>query len=181
MAKLLRKIIVLLMFRLDWRKLISIFVILTVVSVLIQISTLPYSLTELIFPPPTLVSSYKSFNSAILDKQLQTNNENGSPIVLLNSSDQVNQSLASAKKKWKESQQRRRRNNLTSSNMLAPSSHPSVKNLPSRIERYLRSLTPNEALAFIKRDIDNAPLVSNDYPELYEPLFRNISTFKRYI
>ncbi|KAL0372999.1 UNVERIFIED_CONTAM: putative glycosyltransferase [Sesamum calycinum] len=56
---------------------------------------------------------------------------------------------------------------------------PSVKNLPSRIERYLRSLTPNEALAFIKRDIDNAPLVSNDDPELYEPLFRNISTFKR--
>ncbi|KAK4400429.1 putative glycosyltransferase [Sesamum angolense] len=122
------------MFRLDWRKLISIFVILTVVSVLIQISRLPYPLTELIFPPPTLVSSYKSFNSAILGKQLQTNNENGSPTVLLDSSDQVNQSLASSKKKWKESQQRRRRNNLTSSNMLAPSSHPSVKNLPSRIE-----------------------------------------------
>ncbi|KAL0446327.1 UNVERIFIED_CONTAM: hypothetical protein Slati_1760600 [Sesamum latifolium] len=170
------------MFRLDWRKLISIFVILMVVSVLIQISRLPYPLTELIFPPPTLVSSYKSFNSAIyLGTQPQTNNENGSPMVLLNSSHQVNQSLESSKKKQKESQQRRRRNNLASSNMLAPSSHPSVKNLPSRIERYLKSLAPDEALAFIKRDIDNAPLVSDDDSKLYAPLFRNISTFKRYI
>ncbi|XP_020547737.1 probable glycosyltransferase At5g03795 isoform X1 [Sesamum indicum] len=180
MAKLLRKMVVLLMFRLDWRKLISIFVILTVVSVLIQISRLPYPLSELIFPPPTLVSSYKSFNSAIyLAKQLQTNNEKGSPMILLNSSHQLNQSILSSKKKWEESQQRRRRNNLTSTNTFAPSSHPSVKNLPSRVERYLRSLAPDEALAFIKRDIDNAPLDSTDDPELYAPLFRNISTFKR--
>ncbi|KAK4422905.1 putative glycosyltransferase [Sesamum alatum] len=180
MAKLLRKIVVLLMFRLDWRKLIFICAILTIVSVLIQISRLPYPLTELIFPPPISLSSYKSFNSTIyLSKQIQSNNKDGSPMVFLDSSRQVNQSIVTFMKKENESGQRRRRNNLTSINMVAPSSHPSVRNLPSRIERYLRSLTPDEALAFIKRDIENAPLVSDDDPELYAPLFRNISTFKR--
>lgn len=43
------------------------------------------------------------------------------------------------------------------------------------------SLTPDETLAFVKRDIGNSSLASDDDPELYAPLFRNISTFKRYI
>ncbi|KAK4434924.1 putative glycosyltransferase [Sesamum alatum] len=62
---------------------------------------------------------------------------------------------------------------------LPPASAHIVKKLPSHIQRYLSSLTPDEALAFAKRDIENASVASDDDPELYGPLFRNISTFKR--
>ncbi|KAL0395143.1 UNVERIFIED_CONTAM: hypothetical protein Slati_4480500 [Sesamum latifolium] len=56
-----------------------------------------------------------------------------------------------------------------------------VKKLPNHIQRYLSSLTPDKALAFAKRDIEKASVASDADPELYAPLFRNISTFKRLV
>ena len=41
-------------------------------------------------------------------------------------------------------------------------------------------LPPNEALVLAKREIDHAPAVNED-PDLYAPIFRNISVFKRYL
>ncbi|XP_020571986.1 probable glycosyltransferase At5g03795 [Phalaenopsis equestris] len=40
------------------------------------------------------------------------------------------------------------------------------------------ALPPEEALLFAKREIENAPLVADD-PDLYAPVFRNLSVFKR--
>lgn len=48
----------------------------------------------------------------------------------------------------------------------------------SIFQRYITSLTPDEALAYAKREIENAPLVTDDQ-DLYTPLFKNVSTFKR--
>lgn len=45
-------------------------------------------------------------------------------------------------------------------------------------QRYIASLPPDEALAYAKREIENAPLVTDDQ-DLYTPLFRNVSVFKR--
>ncbi|KAH0464027.1 hypothetical protein IEQ34_006813 [Dendrobium chrysotoxum] len=42
----------------------------------------------------------------------------------------------------------------------------------------LRYLPPDEALIYAKREIEEAPLVTDD-PDLYAPLFLNISVFKR--
>ncbi|OAY80119.1 putative glycosyltransferase [Ananas comosus] len=39
-------------------------------------------------------------------------------------------------------------------------------------------MSPDEALAYAKKEIENAPLVVDD-PDLYAPLFRNVSAFKR--
>lgn len=46
-------------------------------------------------------------------------------------------------------------------------------------QRDIRLLLPAEALVYAKKEIDHAPLVNED-PNLYAPLFRNISVFKRY-
>ncbi|MQL80259.1 hypothetical protein Taro_012704 [Colocasia esculenta] len=48
----------------------------------------------------------------------------------------------------------------------------------SRSKRPLSSLSPDEALAYAKSEIERSPLVSDD-PELHAPLFRNVSVFKR--
>ncbi|KAK7386256.1 hypothetical protein VNO78_26360 [Psophocarpus tetragonolobus] len=45
-------------------------------------------------------------------------------------------------------------------------------------QRDIRLLTPNEALVQAKKEIDHVPSVNED-PDLYAPIFRNISVFKR--
>ncbi|KAK6157955.1 hypothetical protein DH2020_005269 [Rehmannia glutinosa] len=179
------------MFRIDWRKLFLVCSILTIGSVLIQISSLPYPLTEWVSPPhgPHLaISPYKPLNTAVhlgtshslaVGVQLETVRD-ATILVSSNSSAKLNHSMVIPKKEKRVSRQRRRRNNVKSISVVSPPSPPHiVKKLPRNLERYLWSLTPDEALAFAKRDIENASLASDDDPELYAPLFRNISTFKR--
>lgn len=48
------------------------------------------------------------------------------------------------------------------------------------MQRRALSLPPKEALAFAKLEIQRAPEVVND-TELFAPVFRNLSIFKRYI
>ncbi|KAL5228451.1 hypothetical protein ABZP36_016716 [Zizania latifolia] len=50
--------------------------------------------------------------------------------------------------------------------------------LPPRPEAPLWSTAADEELIYAKKEITNAPLVSND-PDLYAPLFRNVSVFRR--
>ncbi|PHT92766.1 hypothetical protein T459_00648 [Capsicum annuum] len=50
--------------------------------------------------------------------------------------------------------------------------------VPDHLQRSIAALKPNEALAYAKREIEKTPLVTDD-PDLYAPLFRNISVFKR--
>lgn len=41
-------------------------------------------------------------------------------------------------------------------------------------------MPPNEALVYAKKEIEHAPPVIED-PDLYIPLFKNVSVFKRYL
>ncbi|KAL6626570.1 hypothetical protein ACP70R_030296 [Stipagrostis hirtigluma subsp. patula] len=50
--------------------------------------------------------------------------------------------------------------------------------LPLRPEAPLWSTSADEELRYAKKEITNAPLISDD-PDLYAPLFRNLSVFKR--
>ncbi|KAJ7952535.1 Exostosin-like [Quillaja saponaria] len=50
--------------------------------------------------------------------------------------------------------------------------------VPLRLQRYIWSLPPNEALLYAKKEIEHVPLVADD-PDLYASLFRNVSVFKR--
>ncbi|KAL2545290.1 Exostosin family protein [Forsythia ovata] len=178
MTKLLRHIMVCLMFRIDWRKLFLIGSVLTITSVVIQISTLPYPLKEWIFPPPTTVSSFEPLNTATMGDQFETVH-NAPVIASLNSSTKVNELALVTKDGEKNFRRRKQRTNTKSTSTFSPpSSPPPVRNMANHVPRHLSSLTPDEALAFAKRNIENAALVGDD-PELYAPLFRNVSTFKR--
>lgn len=42
----------------------------------------------------------------------------------------------------------------------------------------LGSLSPDEALIYAKKEIEKAPLVTDD-PDLHAPLFLNVSIFRR--
>ncbi|KAK4260365.1 hypothetical protein QN277_003491 [Acacia crassicarpa] len=50
--------------------------------------------------------------------------------------------------------------------------------IPSRLQKYIQSMPPSEALVYAKKEIEHAPQVVED-SDLYSPLFRNISVFKR--
>ncbi|PNY07961.1 putative glycosyltransferase, partial [Trifolium pratense] len=52
------------------------------------------------------------------------------------------------------------------------------KNVASDKQTDMRLLSPTEALVYAKKEIDHATFVNQD-PNLYAPLFRNISVFKR--
>lgn len=185
-AKLLRVCSVFLLYRIDWRKLIVACSILMIVSVLIQISKLPYPLTENNSPPQSEISSHNPLSTAVnLDKSRSLvvgvkleSIRDARAKVSLNTSAKLDRSLVVPNKEIKASRQRRS-NSVNSSNLPPPSLPRTVEKLPRRLERYLLSLTPDETLAFVKRDIGNSSLASDDDPELYAPLFRNISTFKR--
>ncbi|XP_010264376.1 PREDICTED: probable glycosyltransferase At5g03795 isoform X2 [Nelumbo nucifera] len=55
---------------------------------------------------------------------------------------------------------------------------PPPKTVPSKWQKYVWSLPPHEALLYAKKEINHAPVVTDD-PDLYAALFRNISIFKR--
>lgn len=48
------------------------------------------------------------------------------------------------------------------------------------MQKHIWSMPPKEALVYARKEIENAPAVHDD-PDLYAPLFRNVSTFKRYL
>lgn len=140
-AKLLRVCIVVLLYRIDWRKLIVACSILMIVSVLIQISKLPYPLTEKNSSPHSEISSHNPLSTAVnLDnirslavsvqlesiRDAQTN-------VSLNSSAKLGRSLVVPNKEIKASRQRR--NNSVNSSRLPPPFLPrTVEKLPRHLE-----------------------------------------------
>ncbi|KAJ8775154.1 hypothetical protein K2173_020158 [Erythroxylum novogranatense] len=50
--------------------------------------------------------------------------------------------------------------------------------LNPHVQRNILSLSPNAALAYAKKEIEHATIVTDD-PYLYGPIFRNVSVFKR--
>ncbi|KAI4303265.1 hypothetical protein MLD38_038915 [Melastoma candidum] len=73
---------------------------------------------------------------------------------------------------------RRRRRRLPPPVLPPPPPPPPLSRRDSILKRHLWSLHPNEAVIHAKEEVERAPVVSDD-PDLYAPLFRNISVFKR--
>lgn len=141
MTRLLRMCMVFLLFRIKWRKLIVVCSVLTIVSVLIQISKLPYPLTETNSPPDSAFSWYKPTNTAAnLDRSWSLavgvhlkSFQNTPAIVPLNSSAELDRSLVIPSKTIRASRQRR--NNSINLFTLSPPSPPqTVTKLPHELE-----------------------------------------------
>ncbi|XP_060179938.1 probable glycosyltransferase At5g25310 [Lycium barbarum] len=184
MRKLLQPIIVVLLFRIDWKKLFFIGVILTIFRVMFQISTLPYPLTEWILFSPSEISSSGNLNHVKNIRELPVNTDNRfsisqhAPLVVsLSSADGLSQKMQVLERREQVTRQRQRRKHVNIVDKVISPLSP-VRKVSNHMLRHIASLTPDEALAYAKREIENAPLVTDDQ-DLYTPLFRNVSTFKR--
>lgn len=124
MIKLLHHIIVFLMYRINWRKLFFIGSVLTISSVFIQISTLPYPLKEWIFPPSTVVSSFEPLNTTTMGDGFETVH-NATVIVSFNSSSKVNELVLETEEAEKDFRRRMQRTNKNSTSKVSPPFSPS--------------------------------------------------------
>ncbi|CAN4078001.1 unnamed protein product [Withania somnifera] len=181
MRRFLRRIIVVLLFRVNWRKLFVIGTILTVLRVIFQIYSLPYPLTEWIISPPLDVSSYQRLNHGKNSRELSVTSDNQlkmskhwPTVVSLNSTALTNRSMRVLARRERLLRRRREKRARLVEKIIYPP--PPV--VPNHLQRYIAALKPKEALAYARSELEKAPPVTDD-PDLYAPVFRNISVFKR--
>ncbi|CDP09990.1 unnamed protein product [Coffea canephora] len=198
MTKSWRQIFIILLFRIDWRVLLLFSSLLTIVTVMVQIPRLPYPLSELIFVPPIVESAIYNNTSHATSRNFHFASHNQLAVaqivpVNLSASAKQNQSvpevgeikqLSSRSRKKNRTTTHRRRGRRRRKNVepfdeiTTPPSPPSYANMSKEVLRQIWSLTPHEGLVHARKEIENAPLVQDD-PDLYAPLFHNVSSFKR--
>ncbi|XP_034680976.1 probable glycosyltransferase At5g03795 isoform X3 [Vitis riparia] len=184
---------VVLMYRINWKKLFVVVAIMTTAGMVLQTYTLPYPMATWFLPPQTMVSSYKSLNGSTVHLTETLSLESAeqfqlvptAPVVSLNSSTELVKSVpiveerAQVSPRKNPSSRRRRKNaKIDKTNEQKVVFHPPPpRTVPTRLQRYIWSLPPDEALLFAKREIQNVSTVTDD-PELYASLFHNVSVFK---
>ncbi|KAL7167207.1 hypothetical protein ACSBR2_037811 [Camellia fascicularis] len=191
MNNLLKQIIIILMFRIDWRKLLLVGSIITIAGVVVQIYTLPFPLSIWILSPPETRLVYKSLNTNMhlseetpLARFEEFENHPADPGGSMNTSTNLNQSASIVKDEAKVTRQRarleRRRMRIMRQKIPSPPPPPPHRPLPLHLLRHIRSLTSDEVLVYAKKEMENISSVLNDPdPDLYAPLFRNVSIFDR--
>ncbi|KAI7990866.1 Magnesium transporter MRS2-2 [Camellia lanceoleosa] len=101
----------------------------------------------------------------------------------MNTSTNLNQSASIVKDEAKVTRQRarleRRRMRIMRQKIPSPPPPPPPhRPLPLYLLRHIRSLTSDEVLVYAKKEMENISSVLNDPdPDLYAPLFRNVSIF----
>ncbi|XP_043716558.1 probable glycosyltransferase At5g03795 isoform X1 [Telopea speciosissima] len=177
-------------YKINWRKLFFIAAIMTTVGAVLQTFTLPNPIAIWFLLPPPTVSSYKALNVSgqvnegpPLSRIEQISSLSISPATTTPNSTGSIKSVPSMEKSSKDSRirnsRRRRRKNVKKGKSDIPEvAPPPPRTDPSPWQRYVWSLPPDEALVYAKKEIKHAPIVTED-PDLYAPLFRNISIFKR--
>ncbi|XP_019173499.1 PREDICTED: probable glycosyltransferase At5g03795 [Ipomoea nil] len=182
MRKSLGTTVVVLLFKIYSRRLLFVGAILTVVSALFQIYTLSYPLTGWWFHPLVEVSPTKNLN---LERHLEENiNIHLGKIdhleVIQHFQSVVPQNYSADQVPLKKSSTIAKKTARVRKRTREPPSAPLLpgRNVSNHLLRYIESLSPDEGLAYAKKEIEKAPFVVDD-PDLYVPLFRNVSIFKR--
>ncbi|KAF8380528.1 hypothetical protein HHK36_028015 [Tetracentron sinense] len=159
-------------------------------ATVLQTFTLTYPLTIGFLHPPEKMISHKTLNSTMESSQtiLLARREpfqlvSNAPTVSLNSTTGLIHPVPEVEERAKgprrkSASRRRGRKDIKKQISTEPEVIPPPRSVPSRWQRYLWSLPPDEALVYAKKEIDHAPVVTYD-PDLYIPLFRNVSMFKR--
>ncbi|KAI9397784.1 hypothetical protein POPTR_003G079000v4 [Populus trichocarpa] len=170
--------------KVDWRKLLFLGVVMTIVGVLVPTYAFPHTVNMWFLSPPLAVSSYVSLNGSMqLREALTEARVQQFPPVSAASVLSPNTTVPSKNKRAKVSRTRnsvlKRRKKKSKENdeskvVLPPPRSP----IPPRMQRFIWSLSPNDALIYAKREIEHAPVVIDD-PYLSAHIFRNISVFKR--
>ncbi|KAF6175435.1 hypothetical protein GIB67_036526 [Kingdonia uniflora] len=162
-------------YRIEWRKVLLIVAIILTFGGLIQIYILPYPLNSLFLEPPVIVSSQKVSNGTFHVKG------DIFPFARVNSSVEVIPLAPVKEVRVKVSPRRRKKGRVSSIKKQVP---PELKVVPrppkvvTPLQRRIWALPPDKALLYAKKEIESAPIVTDD-PNLHAPLFRNVSIFKR--
>ncbi|KAJ9536843.1 hypothetical protein OSB04_029576 [Centaurea solstitialis] len=185
MKNTIHPIVVFLMFRINWKKLLPIGAIITITFALLQTKMLPYQLMT----PNSSLPNTNHFDTnlksqltpLIGDKQPEAIKMG--PVTLLNSSGQLVQPIEVVQEKVKVTQRRYQIDVIKPNISMKPSSSFSLSASERRHKRYLRDikkLSPYEALVYAKKEIDSVSVSIDDHdPNLYSPLFKNVSIFER--
>ncbi|XAR70479.1 Xylogalacturonan beta-1,3-xylosyltransferase [Bertholletia excelsa] len=211
MNKLLRQIIIILLFRINWKKLLIFGFIITIIGVIVQIHRLPRPLALWIHSPPAAQMSNKSLNTSRhlsenipLPQVDQFHTHLVEPVASVKTSTNLNsvnyctnsnsvktstnlyqsvpieEDIRKVQKRARIERMRKKKQmtrEIRETKMLVL---PPRKLVPPELQRYIDSLTPDEALIYAKKEVDNISSVLDDPdPELYAPLFRNVSIFQR--
>ncbi|XP_021767984.1 probable glycosyltransferase At5g03795 [Chenopodium quinoa] len=175
MNKLLKRLIVLLVYKIDWRKLFLILTIVTTVGIVLQISLLPFPLSTWLHSPMIRITSAKDFSNSL---HLSLRHGKHWPLhqisipVSLNSPSVLNKRVHSVERK------RRRRKKREEEFQIPASPPPPPRSPPTPLQRYVWSLSPKEALLYAKKELKNATFFGNG-SDLYAPIFKNVSNFQR--
>ncbi|KAK9716341.1 hypothetical protein RND81_06G226900 [Saponaria officinalis] len=179
MNKLLKRLLVIL-YKFDWKKLFLVLATTTVVGLVLQISLLPFPLLTWLHSPLVRVSTVSN------SLQLRLRHEEHWPLrqialpVLLNSSSELIRDVLKVEEKHRSSRRRRgRRKRKNQEDELLVSLPPPVpRTPPTALQRRVWSLSPNEALLYAKRELNQAQISAED-TDLYAPIFKNATLFQR--
>ncbi|XP_021856392.2 probable glycosyltransferase At5g03795 [Spinacia oleracea] len=173
MNKLLKRLIVLLVYKIDWRKLFVILAIVTILGIVLQISLLPFPLW--LQSPLIRVSTAKDLSSSL---QLTLTHGKHWPLRQISVPVPLNSSSGLTKRVHSVQRRRKRRRKREDDFQVPIPPPPPPRTPPTPLERHVWSLSPKEALLYAKKELKNAPFVAND-SDLYAPIFKNVSIFKR--
>ncbi|XP_068316820.1 probable glycosyltransferase At5g03795 [Pyrus communis] len=180
--------------KIGWKKIFFIGAIMTAVCVMLQMFILADPLDLWFLSLPVEMPSDKLLNGSL---RLNKNSTEArikrlqifprAPIVSPQPSIELNLSVAIqpaalSVPPQRKSPSRRRRKNARGDNIAKvtpPPPPPPYPKVPHRLQKFIWSLTPNEALVYAKKEIEYAPAITEDDPDLYAPIFRNVSVFKR--
>ncbi|KAH7514195.1 hypothetical protein FEM48_Zijuj11G0062900 [Ziziphus jujuba var. spinosa] len=191
-------------YRIEWRRLFLMGAIMTAAGVVLQMFTLPYPLNVWFLSMPVTVTTTTTTTSGesnstmkLRERVIESRVEHSrivsaAPSVLLNSRTELSETviepdtssplepqIKAPTRQTRKSVSRRRKKNIKVKKVLPPPPPPPPRRIiPYRLQKFIWSLRPIEALEYAKKEIEHAPEVTDD-PELYTPLFRNVSIFKR--
>ncbi|XP_004508933.1 probable glycosyltransferase At5g25310 isoform X1 [Cicer arietinum] len=173
--------------KIDWRRLFLLVAIFTVSGFVFQFLVHSYVISpNKQFHDETDSWSNRSLNSTVRSNEFlkgtilqQVHLTLPNSVVSPNSSNKFVQSVEVVQESV-QAQAQRKKNSVSGSKdkNLANTTSSHHEHVSSGKQRDIRLLLPAEALVYAKKEIDHAPLVNED-PNLYAPLFRNISVFKR--
>ncbi|XP_047330009.1 probable glycosyltransferase At5g03795 [Impatiens glandulifera] len=162
---LMQQIFIILMYRINWKKLLILFSIITTAGVFFQIHILSYPLNLWVYSPEEMISSNKTWNPKVHLKEINQHivqfenieNLHLAAVVSHNLSMSSNQSVPIVEDE----------DNVTTQKDIQQKG----KDL---------AMVPNEELNYAKQQMNNiSSVVDNPDPDLYAPIFRNVSTFQR--
>lgn len=172
--------------KIDWRRLFLLVSIFTASGFVFQmiVHTSVISPNKHFHFPPGAADSYKSSNSTIQSNEFikETILQNVH-LTLPNSavspklSNNFVQSVSVEADSINTEARRKKDRNLANTSTTVTTSFPRGR-VPSGKQTDIRLITPTEALVYARKEIDHVTSVNED-PDLYAPLFRNVSVFKR--